>query len=78
MYGGLAEVTDAVVSFEKNEYLFSEFLTEDKNLNFDSSQRYIGDLLFPSIEDEYAKSRKNTLRAAGNHKLAQIIHPLVS
>ena len=64
------------VSFEKNEYLFSEFLTEDKNLNFDSSQRYIGDLLFPSIEDEYAKSRKNTLRAAGNHKLAQIIHPL--
>ena len=64
------------VSFEKNEYLFSEFLTEDKNLNFDSSQRYIGDLLFPSIKDEYAKSRKDTLWAAGNHKLAQIIHPL--
>ena len=64
------------ISFEKNEYLFSEFLTQDNNFNYDTSQRYIGDLLFPKNDDDYAKSRKNTLRAAGNHKLAQTIHPL--
>ena len=64
------------ISFEKNEYLFSEFLTQDNNFNYDTSQRYIGDLLFPDKDDEYAKSRKNTLIAAGNHKLAQIMHPL--
>ena len=64
------------ISFEKNEYLFSEFLNEDNNFNYDSSQRYIGDLLFPKQSDEYAKSRKNILKASGNHKLAQIMHPL--
>ena len=64
------------ISFEKNEYLFSEFLNEDNNFNYDSSQRYIGDLLFPKESDEYAKSRKNILKASGNHKLAQIMHPL--
>lgn len=65
------------VSFEKNEYLFSDFITEDRNFNFDSSQRYLNDLLFPSDDDEYAKTRKNVLIAAGNHKIAQIIHPLI-
>ncbi|RPF91282.1 MAG: LptF/LptG family permease [Rhizobiales bacterium TMED168] len=65
------------VSFEKNEYLFSDFITEDRNFNFDSSQRYLNDLLFPSDDDEYAKIRKNVLIAAGNHKIAQIIHPLI-
>lgn len=65
------------ISFEKNEYLFSDFITEDRNFNFDSSQRYINDLLFPSDDDEYAKTRKNVLIAAGNHKISQIIHPLI-
>ena len=65
------------VSFEKNEYLFSDFLTENKNFNFDSSQRYLGELLFPNDDDEYAKTRKNLLIAAGNHKIAQIFHPIV-
>ena len=64
------------INFEKNEYLFSEFLDQDSNFNYDASQRYIGDLLFPKKDDEYAKSRRNTLKAAGNHKLAQMIHPL--
>ena len=64
------------VSFEKNEYLFSDFLNQDNNFNYDSSQRYINDLLFPKDDDEYAKSRKKILQSAGNHKLAQIIHPL--
>jgi len=64
------------ISFEKNEYLFSDFLNQDNNFNYDSSQRYIGDLLFPKKDDEYANSRKNSLKAAGNHKLAQLIHPL--
>ena len=64
------------VSFEKNEYLFSDFIDQDNSFNYDSSQRYIGDLLFPKDNDEYAKSRKKTLQSAGNHKLAQILHPL--
>jgi lipopolysaccharide export system permease protein len=65
------------VSFEKNEYLFSDFLTENKNFNFDTSQRYLNDLLFPDENDEYAKTRKNLLIAAGNHKIAQIFHPII-
>ena len=65
------------VSFEKNEYLFSDFLTENKNFNFDTSQRYINDLLFPDENDEYAKTRKNLLIAAGNHKITQIFHPII-
>ena len=64
------------ISFEKNEYLFSEFLNQNDKFNYDSSQRYIKDLLFPKNDDEYAKSRKDTLKAAGNHKLAQLIQPL--
>ena len=32
---------------------------------------------FPNDDDEYAKTRKNLLIAAGNHKIAQIFHPIV-
>ena len=65
------------VSFEKNDYSFSEFLPENEKFNFDSSQRFINELFFPRQNDIYAENRINNLRAVGHHKLAQFLHPIV-
>tara|TARA_B100001996_G_scaffold335535_1_gene286313 strand:- start:6773 stop:7813 length:1041 start_codon:yes stop_codon:yes gene_type:complete len=65
------------VTFEKNDYSFSEFLPESERFNFDSSQRFINELLFPDKNDLYAKNRINNLRAVGHHKLSQLFHPLI-
>ena len=64
------------VKFERNEYSFSEFLPESENFNLDSSQRYLGELLFPKEESAYVLKRINNFLAVGHHKLAQLLHPI--
>ena len=65
------------MKFEKNEYFFSEFLPESEKFNLDSSQRFLNELLFPKKGDAYAEKRMANLKAVGNHKLAQLFHPLI-
>lgn len=64
------------VKFERNEYSFSEFLPESENFNQDSSQRYLGELLFPKEDNPYVLKRINNFLAVGHHKLAQLLHPI--
>ena len=64
------------VKFERNEYSFSEFLPESENFNQDSSQRYLGELLFPKENNAYVLKRINNFLAVGHHKLAQLLHPI--
>ena len=41
------------VEFERNEYSFSEFLPQSEIFNLDSSQRFLGELLFPKADNPY-------------------------
>jgi len=65
------------VKFERNEYSFSEFLPQSEIFNLDSSQRFLGELLFPKENDLYVKKRINNFLAVGHHKLSQLLHPIV-
>ena len=65
-----------IVTFERNEYLFSEFLPEDMNFNLDSSQRFLHELFNPKKDDIYAQNRLNVLWAVGHHKVSQLLHPI--
>ena len=65
------------VKFERNEYSFSEFLPQSEIFNLDSSQRFLGELLFPANNDPYVKKRANNFLAVGHHKLSQLLHPIV-
>jgi lipopolysaccharide export system permease protein len=65
-----------IVTFERNEYLFSEFLPEDMNFNLDSSQRFLHELFNPKKDDIYAQNRLNVLWAVGHHKISQLLHPI--